>query len=210
MNTELTHVDPANFPALTGSNVSDLITQTLAGEPLTPTDLSRIKVPTGGGTSWTVPTASGDETHKELTGILVHVTRQRAYWPDATPTGEPPMCVSSDCVTGVGDPGGKCGTNANPACPHNQWGTAIKQDGSQGRGKACKETKMLFLLREERMLPDVVAVPPGSLQTAKKYLLKLCNEIKKPYFHVVTELTLTKTKQHRVRPDLGPHGGRTE
>lgn len=178
-----------NYPALAGGmEVVENIRQNLGGESVSPQDLNRIKVPAGGGTSWVVTDADGEETSaKSIEGIIVHIARRRAYWPDANPSGDPPQCASVDCVIGIGEPGGECAT-----CPLNQFGSSHKGDGSTGRGKACKETKLLFLLREGCLLPDVVVVPAASLKAIKQYQLKLANTA--PYWGVVTRLELTRTQ----------------
>ncbi len=186
---ELVTLDKAQFPALAdGGAVLERIKQNLGGEEITPADLMRIKVPTGGATTWSVPTADGDESCKELEGVIIHTSRRRAFWENTNPTGDPPNCASTDCIWGGGKPGGRCAE-----CPNNEWGSAIKQDGSAGKGKRCKEGRMIFLLREGRHLPDLVVAPPGSLKSMKQYLLALAS-IDAPYFAVLTKLELTGDK----------------
>ncbi len=75
-------------------------------------------------------------------------------------------------------------------CPLNAFGTARKPDGSRGRGKACKEAKLLFLLREGCRLPDVVSVPASGLKALRQYQLKLGL----PYWSVLTSLALEKAR----------------
>jgi hypothetical protein len=162
-----------------------IIQDNMGGETVSPGDLARIKVPSGGGLFWTVTDADGQEQPvKTLDGIIVHITRRRAYWQGSEPSGDPPDCSSSDCLVGVGNPGGQCAS-----CPLNQFGTSHKPDGSQGRGKACKETKLIFLLREGLLLPDVVSVPPASLKGLRQWQLKLGA----PYWSILTRLGLEKT-----------------
>jgi hypothetical protein len=173
----------------------------LAGDEVGIGDLDRVKVPAGGGTTWTVQGIDGEKQVKFLEGIIVHVARRRAYWESANPTGEQPDCSSTDCITGVGDPGGPC-----MSCPLNQFGTAVKQGGGSGsgRGKACKESTLLFLLRPGANLPEVVVVPPGSLKPVKQYRLKLTL----PYFSAITRLELEKVSNKdgiayaRIKPTL--------
>jgi len=189
MSTELTTItlDAAKYPALVaGGSIGQTIRQNLAGESLTEGDLVRIRVPAGGGKNWIVPTADGGEhSLKELTGVVVYIAARRAYWPDSNPTGEPPACSSRDCITGTGRPGGPC-----VACPHNTFGSAQRPDGTVGRGKACKESRLVFLLREGRTLPDVVVIPPGSLKSFKAWRLLL----DVPFWGIVTSLTLRPDK----------------
>lgn len=166
-----------------GSQQAQLIKANLAGDDISIGDLDRIKVPSGGGTTWTVNTIEGEKQIKTLEGIILHVARRRAYWENSNPTGEQPDCSSVDCITGHGDPGGPCAS-----CPMNEFGTAQKQGGGTGRGKACKETALLFLLRPGANLPEAVVVPPGSLKPVRQYRVKLTV----PYFSAITRLELEK------------------
>lgn len=188
MSTGLITADAFNkqWPVLSPqSEAAQLIRDNLSGEDVGVGDLDRIKVPAGGATSWTVPTIEGDKNEKSLEGIIIHVARRRAYWDSPNPSGDPPTCASTDCITGVGDPGGDCAS-----CPFNQFGSAVKQGGVAGRGKACKESTLLFLLRSGQNLPVVVVTPPGSLKSIKQYRLKL----PVPYFGCLTRLSLKKSK----------------
>lgn len=204
MTTDLITLTDARFPALAGNGADVLATiqQNMGGEEISPFDLTRIKVPAGGTTSWVIEDIDGEQTAKALEGVIVHIARRRAYWPDANPSSTPPQCSSLDCVTGIGTPGGEC-----EKCPLNQFGSAAKPDGSQGAGKACKETKLLFLLRDGAHLPDVVACPPASLGPLRKFQLSLGSK-GLTYFSVVTRLELEKAQSRdgtayaRVRPSV--------
>ena len=166
--TELVTLSPEQYPALTG-NVAAALAENLAGEDISPDDLTRIKIPTGGSLNWTVLGAAGEEHHEYLDGVILHLELRRAYWPDPSPEkGRLPQCISYDWITGVGTPGGECAS-----CRFNQWGTQIRPDGSRGKGKACKQMKLLFDLREGRILPDIVCVSPGSLKPIKHYQMQL-------------------------------------
>ena len=185
MTTELAVMNPDQF-ALTTGNIGKVISDNLQGEQISPADLTRIRVPAGGGTTWEVPTPDGDsESLKAIEAVIVHIARRRAYWPGSTPTGEPPACTSADCVTGTGAPGGDCGE-----CPLNAFGSARKGDGGAGRGKACKESKLLFILRSGHQLPEVVVTPPGSLKIMRQFQFNM----DRPYWTYVTRLELTKVQ----------------
>jgi hypothetical protein len=69
---------------------------------------------------------------------------------------------------GVGDPGGPCAE-----CKFNKWGSEPKA----GRGKACKELKVLYVLPKGRsFLPYLFILPPTSLKPMQNYLLGLASE----------------------------------
>ncbi len=83
-------------------------------------------------------------------------------------------------VRGIGEPGGACDD-----CPLNEFGS-----GKNDTGKACKEKRLLFMVRESDLMPIVVGAPPGSLKAIKQYLMRL----RVPYWQAVTSLKLQKTK----------------
>lgn len=160
--------------------------------------MDRLKVPTGGGTTWQVPTLRGEESAKDITGVILWIRPNRSFWRnsyDETGGGTPPDCSSDDLIEGMGDPGGLCAR-----CPFNQWGSLAqlnpKRDDSQG--KACRETRLLFLVQPTKRLPLVVIVPPSSLSgkfpgTVQKYLLGLASEGLPPWA-VETTLSLHTEK----------------
>src|SRR5437868_6977578 len=157
------------FPILAPNSPQlQLMIANLAGDDISVGDLDRIKVPSSGAVMWEVPTISGPDAAKSLEGIILHVARRRAYWKSKNMNGDQPDCSSNDCVTGEGDPGGEC-----KDCPLNKFGTATDDAGNPARGKACKETTLLFMLRPGATLPQIVIVPPGSLKIVKNYRLRL-------------------------------------
>lgn len=180
MANELTVIDTTKYTLVNTEQgrLQNAIAANLGGETISPTDLDRAKVPTGGGTSWTIPGVSGDETTKEIVGVIVFSKMVKAYWPEAG-SNNPPQCSSKDGRIGIGDPGGDCAT-----CPFSQWGS---KQGS--KGKACKDSRLLFIMRPEDALPLVVSVPPSSLNAVKKYLLRLTAKWL-PFHAVMTRLSL--------------------
>ena len=161
----------------------DAIRENIGNDRITDRDLDRITVPLGGGLNWTVPTLEGEDSAKALDGIIVHWTSPRAYWATGMEVGgnTPPDCSSHNGDVGYGQPGGAC-----HLCPLSEWGSA---DG--GSGKACKEKRMLFLLRSTDLLPIVIQAPSTSIQPVKKYLLRLASQ-GLPYWSVITRLSLEK------------------
>ncbi len=181
MSTELMTLTPDLYPALDPSNERvKTLRENLAGEELALADLNRIRVPAGGGLKWQIENASGVEVLDALEGVILHIAKRRAYWSNPNPTNTPPDCASTDLLIGIGTPGGAC-----KACPFYQFGS-----GKNGHGKACKETRIIFVLRRGQVLPDVLAVPPASLRALKTYLLRLSL----PKYHVITQFTLEGAK----------------
>ena len=95
-NTEL--VSTNNYVALTG-NTLDIIKENLKNQPLSFQLFDIVKSPSGGSTVFSVPGLSGDESAKELTGIILDYTTPRAYWDSPDPVeGTPPICFSSNSI----------------------------------------------------------------------------------------------------------------
>jgi hypothetical protein len=163
----------------------------LGGANLRPFDLDRVKVPSGGGIAWEVPSLKGPQVVQTLEGIILHMRDTRSYWATKLGTGggnNPPDCSSSDLLVGVGKPGGPC-----QHCAFAQFGSAKNQDGTDGKGQACKQSKLLLFLRQDDVIPLAVIVPPSSLRNAGKYFLRLAGA-SLPYQAVVTQLRLKKTR----------------
>lgn len=162
------------------------------GDRIGPRDLTVLKTPTGGGTSWEVETLDGTESVRTITGVVIAKRKVRAYWParlgqgGAGGAGAPPACVSLDSVIGVGDPGGDCAV-----CPFAQFGSAVRDDGTAGRGQACKQSEELFIATAEQPLPMVVRVSAASLDRIRKFWL-LMAQSSKPYYHAMLNVSLEK------------------
>jgi hypothetical protein len=168
MSTQITTVDKGKYLVFNHSpaELQAVLDANLGGTELTERNLPRVKLPTGGNTTWQIPGPFGVEASDELTGVLVFFKRTRAYWPTKKITGEPPACMSPDNIRGIGTPGGACRT-----CPMNSWGS----DVGGGNGKACKEREVWFLLRDNGFLPLVLSLSPASLGAAEQYRIGLAS-----------------------------------
>lgn len=163
--------------------MAEIIRENLGTGGISPMDLDRIRVPTGGAKTWTLPDG---ESAKEVQGVIVGWSDPRAYWResfDATGGGTPPDCASTDGVHGTGDPGGVCAR-----CPMAAWGSQ-QRGGKQTRGQACRQMRLLFVRQGGSVLPTVVVVPPSSIKNVKRYFLGLVGK-QRPFWSVVTSLTL--------------------
>lgn len=171
------------------SEANTLLRDALGGDSLSITDLDSVKVPSGGAVNWEVPSLDGDTAQKEIRGVIIHRNTQRAYWPysmEDRPDDSDgrPHCQSFDGEVGIGDPGGDCSE-----CPFNEFESDIKG----GPGKACKETRQLFVLTEDDILPLVLTIPPGSLANVKAYFLRLLRAQLAPQ-DVVTSIALERVE----------------
>jgi hypothetical protein len=162
-----TELVPFNEYSVAKVNATDLmeILQENVGGAITEFDLQRAKVPTGGMTAWVLPSLDGeDEIVQHIDGVIVYHREPRAFWKQSIDEGggnNPPDCSSVDGKLGVGDPGGECSV-----CPMAEWGS---KDHGESRGQACKQMKLIFLLRPESLLPMALFLPPTSIRPVRQY-----------------------------------------
>lgn len=121
---------------------------------------TRVKIPTGGSTTFTIEGAEGDEVAPAIEGAVVYHHRARGYWPETFSGGTPPVCSSLDGITGTGNPGGPC-----KRCPYNEWSS----DPRGRKGKACKEMHRIYILRDNEFLPLLLSLPPTSLKAIDEF-----------------------------------------
>jgi len=150
--------------------------------------LERIKVPSGGATSFRVDTAGGEDSARTLKGYISTYRMGRIYWKSKDAGKKPPDCTSRDGFVGIGDPGGSC-----KDCPFAAFGSALTRDGGKGAGQACKDIRQVLFLLEEGTIPHLLNVPPTSLKNFTRYTLSLLNT-RVPYWGVLTEISLEKVQ----------------
>lgn len=118
----------------------------------------RAKIPGGGVLQFEMPGDDPENPDYEATleGVILFNHSAKSYWPAGSEYDDntPPQCQSVDGKMGYGDPGGICET-----CVNNRFGSDPK-----GNGKACKNMRMLYLLRSGEMLPIQVSLPPTSIR----------------------------------------------
>jgi hypothetical protein len=170
----------SGFLALADAAFSESLSQELEGLDLS---FEKIKIPSAGSTVFEVPGEEDDtDTVKEFSAVILHHHTHNAYYKTKNTGGNnPPDCGSFDGVTGEGDPGGNC-----KSCPLNQFGTA-----DEGAGKACKNRRRIYVLREGEVFPLLLSLPTGSLKEFTKYIKKLLGKGKKSNM-VVTRFSLKK------------------
>jgi len=166
---ELTVVEPTDYAAVTMNvDVTEVIRTNLGNVKISPLDLDQIKIPAGGGKMWSYETIDGEVDAKAIEGIIVYTTTTRVYWAasfEESGGGSPPDCVSIDLIHGRGEPGGMC-----PQCPLSEFGSSKNE-----RAQACQERRFIFIVLPNAALPYVMNLPPSSLNSSKKYLLRLAS-----------------------------------
>lgn len=161
--------------------------------------LTRLKVPSGGGTTWEFETLTGGESVKTLDVVFGLMLGHQKSWYrtsyEDSGGGSPPDCSSSDGVTGIGN--NTMNADAEPGvfkcseCPHNTWGSA-----EQGDGKACTDWAMGFIFRPGSRLPMLLQIPTTSVKPMSKYLMQLL-DAGYDITEVVTRLELEPDKNKR-------------
>lgn len=177
------------YQALTSSKeemeeMTEVIRSNLAGQSITERDFERVVLPPQGMLQWEIPTLDDKPEYSDcIEGIIIKVTTPRAYWEaelEESSGRTPPDCASPDGVLGYGRPSGDCHT-----CPFNEWGSG------RNNSKACREQRMLYMLRPVGILPVLVQVPATSLESIKKHIIRLSSR-GIPYWKVYTQIRLEK------------------
>jgi len=188
---ELARVDAQLYPALFEdmSDLVDTLRENVGAEGLALTDLPRIPMPAGGSTTWEIPDALGGKAKAtaELDFLLAYWSAARLWWP-VNPdepnkiSGDPPECSSADGQVPLPggafapdgsragqNPGGSCVT-----CPMSKFGSSEKP--GSGRGQACSDRRLMFILGEGDILPMLISTPPTSKRALKDFHLGLVRQ----------------------------------
>ncbi len=150
--------------------------------------LNRVKIPAGGGLQMEIPTDDPDAPKyvSSLVGVILHNHTTCAYWIETDDDGDNddklPVCSSLDGKTGIGTPGGACAT-----CALNTYGTAAK-----GKGKACKNMRVLYILCSGEYLPLQLNLPPTSIKPYKEFVNKAFRLRNRASWGSVVEIKLKK------------------
>jgi hypothetical protein len=158
-------VQKQGFNALANAEFGELMAEELNGLELT---FEKVKIPSGGGIVYEVPGADGEpDTVKDFKAVILYHHPLNCYYKTKYTGGSnPPDCGSFDGIAGIGDPGGKCKT-----CPLNQYESA-----DEGKGKACKNRRRIYILREGDVFPMLLSLPTGSLKVFTKYVQLLITQ----------------------------------
>lgn len=189
-------LDLARVPVLIRdlTEAKDVVKTNLGNRRLTARDLDKIRIPTGGNTTWQRPTLFGMQAQETIPAVIIGVGTPRTLWLTEFGKGDgaPPDCRSEDGVYGDGlyGRGGERETEGGRAgfrkledgrsiplagecitCPMNKWPAR----GEASRKKPCAELRNLFILPldEDMVLPQVIICPPGSLQVVDDFLIRL-------------------------------------
>ena len=150
----------------------------------------KIKIPSGGGIAFEVPTDNPEEpdSQKAIDGVIVLHQPCNVYFRNKFgETDEKlPDCSSPDGKTGYMRDSGTEKTCAS--CKFNQFGS-----GEGGTGKACQNRIDLYILMDGHDFPVVLSLPATSIKAFKTYLTTLVLH-KQALRRVRTQITLKKAQ----------------
>ena len=156
-----------------------------------------IKIPAGGGLAYEVQGDDDDDVNyeKEITGVIVFTHRMNGFWPGSYGSGESgedkiPACSSMDGKTGLWRDTGEIRNCEN--CPMNQFGSADDGKGGQGKGKACKNMRRLYMMLDGDPNFYLLSVPPTSIKDVNRQLVKIMGSKGIPYTGLIVSLKLEK------------------
>lgn len=178
-----------NLPILSNPHgVAEVISANLDGMAAA---FPRIKFPSGGLLAFEVPGDEGPDVAKELVGVIVDQMNTNTYWSQKfTGENQAPDCFSADGKVGRRNPEAKLpwktDTMECSMCPFNQYGS-----DASGQGKACKNNKKIYMVREGEILPLEITIPPSSLGAFQTYVVQLTSKVR-PIDGVVTRIKLKK------------------
>lgn len=152
-----------------------------------------VKIPAGGKLAYEVQgDEDGDEEYlKEIDGVIIFTHRVNGYWPNPfgtsnNPEDKVPVCSSMDGKTGF-DPSTGCVQDCD-TCRWNQYGS----DQRGGKGKACKNMRRIYFMRNGDPNVYLLTVPPTSIKEVNKALRRIMASKAVPYTNLVVSFRLAK------------------
>lgn len=146
------------------------------------------------GKTFTFPDGHSED---EFNGVIVGYVSTNTYYKERYDPNNisPPACfaIGENPATLVpSDNAPEKQANSCAECPLNQW-------GSDGRGKACKNGRLLAILPPDATQntdPVFLRVPPTSLKNFDGYVSKIAAMLKKPPIGVVTRVKVDKDSEY--------------
>lgn len=184
---QLAVIDPTNLlPIVPSADDLAAIREELADMDRIP--YGRIKIAAGGVNMFQVFEPGDDEPTavQSVEGVIMLSHKSNGLWLKAFGSGDgkQPDCSSMDGVTGTQTGTGECVDCAS--CPYNAFGSARS---GEGRGKACKNMRRLYIMRRGDVFPMVLTLPPTALSAYDSYRTKVMLGRKK-MAAVMTKITL--------------------
>lgn len=153
----------------------------------------RVKIPGGGSLQFEMPGDDPEDPDYEkiIEGVIVYSHPASAYWPEGSEYDDTvtPLCSSIDGVSGCGTPGGACAM-----CELNKYGTATDSKGNTAKGKACKNMRHLYILRNGEYMPIMLALPPTSLKPYSDFVNACFVTRRRPTYASIVQIGLKKAE----------------
>lgn len=185
MATELMKAEKFELTTISGE-LAEAVAEEMDGLGTIPYD--RVKVPSGGGIAFEIPTEDEKkpDVATEIVGVILDHHPVNARW-DEKYDGQknPPVCTAYDGHNGIVAETGECCDCAS--CKYNQFGSA-----DDGKGKICKNTHRLYVLRPGNPIPIVLTLPPTSIKAARDYFAKSVVLKGNRCYEVITKIGLVK------------------
>ena len=157
----------------------------------------RIKI---SGITYEIETDNPDnpDVKKEVEGVIVFTHRLNSRWPKEGTATDPdapllPVCSSIDSKTGYRFDGPGVPINCD-TCQYNQWGTAVDANGVNGRGKACKNSRRIYLMLPGDSHVYMLTVPPTSVKQVNDQIARAMGDGSTPYTRLIMRFRLEKVK----------------
>ncbi len=182
-------IDPSDFQIIPAAEDMEAVLEELKDIERIP--YGRITIGSGGLNVFKV-LEPGDENASstdEVVGVILFSHKVNVKW--ATKFGvktegpKTPECSSIDGDTGIIAATGEC--RECRTCPYNQFGSA-----DNGIGKACRNMRRLYIMREGDVFPIILSLPATSLKAFDFYRTRLA-VLKKTPQAVLTKITLKAT-----------------
>ena len=155
--------------------------------------MQRVKIPGGGNLQFEIRGDDPDnpDYERKLVGVILYHHLANAYWPEGSEYDDnvPPFCQSFDGKQGYGEPGGVCA-----ACAFNQFGSTANGSDGNNKGKACKNMRMLYLLRSGEYLPLQLSLPPTSLRPFNDFMNLAFVARRRPSYSAIVEIGLKRAE----------------
>lgn len=181
-NTEIATKEAYSLVALP-ADLADIYAEELDGLGTVGPDI--VKIPSGGGLAFEVPgdDPEAPDVEKTLDVVILYHHAMNSRWDKQYEGGnEPPVCASRDGMLGID---GRGEVHDCATCAYNQF-------SEDGAGKACKNTHVLYMLRDGCPMPLQLSLPPTALTAARKYFGRMVMRNGLRSFQYVTRIGLKK------------------
>ena len=183
-NTTMATTCAFNLPMMGGLDFgNDDLADDMEGLTLS---FPKVKIPSGGALQFVIHTGNTEnpEYARFLQGVILFNHASNAYWPEGKEYDDNtvPLCSSVDGKQGYGTPGGACA-----ACELNRYGTA-----TDGKGKVCKNMRILYLLQDGDYIPVQLSLPPTSLRPFNDFMNAAFVSRRRPAWSSVVQIGLKR------------------